>query len=412
MKINSLSHTALSFAGGSGIAVSSGGSLFNGSVNDQGYPIAIFALVIHLFLNILNLISRKNIIITPKLWELIFILFGLKLLFLAVFLIGGFVHGVHDWENLIIHYLWILAIINGVMCSLNYCEKHFYRGIKFAFIFLVIYNIFDIIIEFRECGLLLCGLGRVSPASGLPGLYQEYIYMPALILGLFATSYAGLRQSSFFLALSLFIVVLTGSREGVLIFLIFCILHAVCVLRFKVKNIIIVIFLTIIPLYFLSANYFSESDLAVFSKLSAIGDDFAGENSRIQIISEHIDIISNYPLIGTGFIHPARLPGLGQVLQPSAHNSYVDIFANGGIFIFISIVFFWIFYYIKIKVILGKNSPIIIYIGVYFLLSMNINTSHRASLLLYIPYVLFGVILSSSFLLGNSIDEKMQTRRN
>lgn len=395
-----VTHISLVVIGVSGLALNSSGALFVGVRDDNGYPIAIIALIVHLIINFFELIFKNKNQINNNSLKILLILIGLQASILLVGLIGLFEYNQFDILTVALHSIWIWCVVNGVLCAINKRIKNYILGINLGFLFVVSYISFDIILEFFECGVLLCGYGRMSPQYGVPGLYQEYIYIPVLLLGLLAMK--AQLDSRFVFPLAMLvgiIIILTGSREGILSWFCFCVLLYLFsknnLLEFYFKLLKTFLFLLCLIFITVYVVYLEAINFAIFQKMLNLSYEFTREGHRIDIFKDYLEFIAFNFMIGSGFIDPAELPFSVGVEHVSAHNSYLDLAANGGLFILFYFLFIVCLLFIGIGKKYGYASPIFLFIFVFLVLSMNINTPHRSVILSFIPFGLIGLLFAA-----------------
>lgn len=168
---------------------------------------------------------------------------------------------------------------------------------------------------------------------GLFSIYQKFVYYPTMLASFFILSLSSsLRYKYVYSIVFLVSILITGSREGILISVLGILLTNIS--HFKkitvssiFKGIIILVILSTLVIYFIEPIR-NILDNAVFlnklSSLSASGDVTAGRSGALALVFENSKKDFNL-LIGTGYSM-----SLGDFRSP--HNQYAEILLRSGVF--------------------------------------------------------------------------------
>lgn len=381
------------FLASCGLAIDGEGRLFNAAVGSgaQGYPLSLIALVA-----ILVVIPTKMMVAPigiPRAKARLIFVTAFVIMFSAIPILGQVNQKYIDFQHFAKYSIWLFSFLAGILISCRAKDEAFISGVLAASYFIIIINIVDIFLEFTQCGIMLCGDGRVAPGFGLPGIYQEYIYLPTLMVFLLCFKYFYIGAHPLHLLLGGFIIIATGSREGLL--LLFGVTLLVLGHEKKWISILVSILFVIFGAWAIISggiNFFSE--FSIIEKLQKLGGQFQGDNSRISIISQHILLIGDYVIFGNFFQAPFSHGGRFFIDQPSAHNAYVDVLAAGGLYLGI-LYFSFIFLICILLYRVGSNRlGVFIFFVAFLIISMNINVPLRAPIISVPLFLVIGVLAS------------------
>jgi len=296
--------------------------------------------------------------------------------------------------SLLVRYLLApISLLAGVLIARVSEINKVLKGVLSGFGLLCLILLADIVSEAALCGPSLCADGRVAPGFGVPGLFQEYVYLPTLLVFLISL---GMAKSRMYLPL-VFIagsyVVLSGSREGMLLLLTFLILGA----RAR-SRLIILISGMVGALYFMTGDtlgWADFEDLAIWRKFAGLEVELHAENSRVAIATDYFRLVKQSPWVGNLMLPTTNINSVLVLDQPSAHNGYVDALGSGGVFGLTALV---VLLTASMAVLFQSrrrsalHRVVMVFFFLFALISMNINVPNRAPLIAVPVFFVCGLL--------------------
>lgn len=163
----------------------------------------------------------------------------------------------------------------------------------------------------------------------------------------------------FFVPLSIFVIVLTGSRGTLLGLLISIIIYLFFFSKLKLEKKIIFISFFLLAAY-IFVDYLNSLD---FFRL------YQGSNGRVEMIKYAIEMIKKSPIIGYGYSNISTYLTNSGFQNVSTHNSFVDFFFSFGVlptFLFIIVIINSVVNALK-----SKKNPEMITALIFMLFNMN-----------------------------------------
>lgn len=380
----------------SGLAVDPSGLPYFHRIEDEidGYPIAIFALITILLVLLLRTVAIRQIPALGRSGRLLIAIASTSTVLLWVPFLGQLAHENLDVSLVVKYQIPLLALAAGVLAGRLSDASRFVDGLIVSLRVLVFLLAADIALELWQCGPLLCGEGRVAPGAGVPGLFQEYIYLPTLLILLVCVA-DGRRVLRFIdLAVVTTYIVLTGSREGVLLLAFVMLLLLPARLMLVIGLALLAVFSLAIVAGEVGANGDGEG-IALRRKLLQLGAEVDAPNPRVQIIADYFQIPEASPVLGNFMLPTTSELSMLRLDQPSAHNSYVDALASGGIIGLVSVVLLVVavaFQLISTRVRSRLHWNVAVFFALFFSVSMNVNVPNRAALVAVPLFFLCGLL--------------------
>lgn len=379
-----------------GLAVGPSGLPYFHRIEDEidGYPIAIFALIALLLVVLSKTVAFGRIPAMSRSERLLIAVASISTILLWVPFFGQLAYEHRDVSLVVRYQVPLLALATGVFAGRFSDAGRFIDAIVLSFRVLVILLVVDIAVEVWQCGPMLCGDGRVSPGAGVPGLFQEYIYLPTLLILLVCVAHGRQALRSVDLAVVALYIVLTGSREGVLL------LSCVMLLLLPARLMVVIGLAAVVALSLaiVGGDTAASGDgegIALWRKLLQLGEEVDAQNSRTQIIGDYLRIVEASPVLGNFMLPTTSELSVFRLDQPSAHNSYVDALASGGVVGLVSLVLIVVAVASQL-ILTSARSRLHWNLAVFFTLfsavSMNINVPNRAALVAVPLFFLCGLL--------------------
>lgn len=310
-----------------------------------------------------------------------------------------------QWGLIFIWGLYFLSAFNSGDFLAK--AKVFFWGAFFGSFYIFVSGFLELVIF----GHLLDN-GRMTQNLILKGQYQILVYVPTLLsiaasINIIFYKEGFLNKNRFFAlffafyyAITFFAVVFTGSREGLLFFVISSFLV------FFVKDFrslfisflfLLVLFLLLVFILFEFSGFFEIYNVRVIEKFKALIDaPFAG---RDIAINNYMQAFINSPVIGSAMLPPHFHENMVGFESKSAHNFYIDILVWSGVIGgFIMFLFFLLVFLRFVLNVYGRCSrvrcfsyKVFIVILMVLLLSNNVNVPLRQPLI--IPIFMFLVFM-------------------
>lgn len=184
--------------------------------------------------------------------------------------------------------------------------------------------------------------GRMTQNLVLKGQYQLYVYTPTLlavsflvVLTLYKSGHFPLSRFWFYiyLSISLIALLLTGAREGLLVFLLGG--GLICFVRSMLSMLVAAFILAVVLIGFYFnfeavLQFFAASDLRVLNKIARLAEDGAALGSRDIMMANYLRLIDRDYMLGLMLLPPElAYPDAGVDIK-SAHNFYIDVWAWTG----------------------------------------------------------------------------------